>query len=119
MGPVLEKGLDLPGLQKYVARMVAYRGFNEDLHKEFILLSEEIGELAKEIRRIWEQEGKLVRDKVDKERAAIEALGSRKKHVGHELADCMLYLLSISNMLCVDIESAIIEKEEINSKREW
>ena len=67
---------------------------------------EEVGELAKAIR-------KRIGLKEDISETA------RRKKVGHELADCLIYLLDIANLSGVDLITAFIEKEEINSQRTW
>lgn len=97
----------LPCLQEHVERMVKMRGFeNESLRDVALLLMEEVGELAKAIR-------KRVGLKEDISETA------RHKKVGQELADCLIYLLDIANLSDVDLITAFIEKEEINSQRTW
>ena len=39
--------------------------------------------------------------------------------IKEELADTALYLLQLSSILGIDLEQAILEKLEINSKRTW
>ncbi len=48
--PVLPERLTLPALQGYVREMVAARDFTTDRNEIFILLVEELGELAAELK---------------------------------------------------------------------
>ena len=54
----LKPGMSLPELQEYIADMKKRRGFQVNLEKEFILLVEEVGELAKELKQVWRAEQK-------------------------------------------------------------
>lgn len=78
----------LPALQDYVQKMVANRGFTKDLNEIFILLTEEVGELAREF----------------KNRVYYPARYS-PENLAHELADITLYLLDLANVFGVDLEA--------------
>lgn len=104
--PVLES-FTLFDLQKYVKKMVAHRGFdNETIQDVLLLLVEEIGELAKAIR---EQMGLKVN---------LDDL-SRSKDIRNEIADCLIYLIDLANLANVDLQDAFIEKENTNKKGTW
>lgn len=47
-----------------------------------------------------------------------EAIES-KKALSHELADVARYLFQLASITGIDLEDAIVNKLEINSKREW
>lgn len=104
--PTLES-FTLFDMQKYVQKMVTYRGFdNETIQDVLLLLIEEIGELAKAIR---EQVGlKIKTDDL-----------SRSKELSNEIADCLIYLIDLANLANVDLQEAFVEKENINKKRTW
>jgi len=105
--PQLYRECSLPSLQEYVEWMVKVRGFEkESLRDVALLLMEEVGELAKAIRR-----------RVGLKEDVSES--SRCKKVGHELVDCLIYLLDIANISGVDLGAAFLEKEKINSQRTW
>ncbi|HSI21269.1 MAG TPA: MazG nucleotide pyrophosphohydrolase domain-containing protein [Verrucomicrobiae bacterium] len=91
--------------QKYVADMMAHRGFDStDIMGQFLQFTEEVGELAKAIRKA---EGRRF---------------DRASHVGgvnEELADIFMYLLYFCNYFDIDLEQAFREKEAINKKRVW
>ncbi len=91
--------------QQYLRDLVKERGFqDETLPELFMLLSEEVGELAKAAR-------KYTNIKSDE--------NSHKPEVDLEAADVFMYLLDICNYLNVDLEKAFRDKEEINKKRVW
>jgi NTP pyrophosphatase (non-canonical NTP hydrolase) len=44
-----------------------------------------------------------------------DELGDKKvKHVGHEMADVLIYLIALADKLNVDLVSAVVEKLELN-----
>lgn len=71
-----------------------------------LLLTEEVGELAKAIR-------KFSGLKIDESRA--KSYPSLK----HELADVLFYTLDLANTLDVSLFEAFCEKEQLNHKRTW
>ncbi|MBI3924025.1 MAG: RS21-C6 protein [Armatimonadetes bacterium] len=97
----------LPELQAYVAQACRERGWDRATDLEcFLLFVEEVGELARAIRRrrnLFDEKGKA-RDEGE---------------LAEELADLLSYLLDLSNRLGVDLEEAFRAKEERNLGREW
>lgn len=103
--PVLPKEPKLKDLQEYVRLMAEYRGFDRDsVQDRFILLTEEVGELAKAVRSY---SGVKLAD------------GAKQTELEDELADVLIVLLGVSNLLQVDLEKALRAKEEKNKKRTW
>lgn len=95
----------LHDLQEYVKAMTAERGFDhETVTEKFVLMMEEVGELAKAVR---------------KTQGMHLDPNSRKYRTDHEAADVFFYLLDICNKLGIDLEQALRDKEEINRKRIW
>lgn len=95
----------LHDLQEYVKRMTAGRGFDrETVTEKFVLMMEEVGELAKAVR---------------KTQGMHLDPNSQKYRTDHEAADVFFYLLDICNKLGIDLEKALREKEEINKQRSW
>lgn len=87
--------MELREAQKAVYENKINKGFNvTDVNMEFCLLYGEVGE-------------------------AYEAW--RKKHgdVAEELADVAIYLLGLSEILGIDLESAIEAKMKVNNDREY
>lgn len=95
----------LGDLQQYVADMVKERGFDADnIPFRFMLLIEECGEFARAARK--RTGGKFA---ADTQTAEIE----------DEAADILIILLGLCNMLGVDLEKAVRQKEEKNKQRVW
>jgi NTP pyrophosphatase (non-canonical NTP hydrolase) len=95
----------LKDYQQYVRDLVEERGFKkESIPEIFMLLSEEIGEMAKAARKCSDM-------KVD--------ASSRKPVLELEIADVFVYLLDICNQFDIDLEKAFRDKEKINKKRTW
>lgn len=104
----LKKNPTLKDMQKYIAKMKVERGFNTtDKIYESLLLTEEVGELIKAVRK------NLVNTFVD-----INSNPS-DNNIEEEIADVLIFLLSLANMYNIDVETAFRKKEEINKKRTW
>jgi NTP pyrophosphatase (non-canonical NTP hydrolase) len=98
--PALPAELTLPALQAYVNAMVAARGFTRERNEIFILLAEEVGELAAEIKcHIYYP------DRFDRTRLALE------------LADVLLYLLDLANAYGVSLAGQWPAHEAANDER--
>ncbi len=97
--------MDLPQYQKLIKKLVKERGFDKETVPEvFTLLVEEMGELAKSIRKSNGQ-------KIDKAKQQYE--------VEEELADVFWLLIDLSNRLDVDLAEAFEAKEKVNRRRKW
>jgi len=97
----------IEGIQKYIQKVVQKRGFsNESARDILLLLVEEIGELAKVVR-------KFSGLKVDRSKL------SSKYNLEEELADVFIYLLDLANIYGVDLYTAFHNKELANEKRTW
>ena len=87
--------IELKKIQSEVIDNKIKHGFNTtDICKEFCLLYGEVGE-------------------------AYEAYRKKKDDLGEEFADVAIYLLGISEILNIDLESEILKKIDINSKRKY
>ena len=94
-------------LQHYIHDMVVRRGFDKESPRDVLLLMvEEIGELAKAVR-------KYLGLKSDEERK------ERYPTLEGELADVFIYLLDLANLLNTSLFHALHEKEQENEKRSW
>ena len=96
-------------IQSYIKEVMQIRGFNKEKSsdKKILLLVEEVGELAKAIRK---NENNLGIDKTKEYNySSIES----------EIADVFIVLLSICDILNVDLLKAFLNKEEENIKRIW
>jgi len=87
--------IDLELMQKKVYENKIAKGFNvTDIFKEFCYTYGELSE-------------------------ACEAYLQKKDDLGEELADVVLYLLGLSEILGINLEKEIINKIEKNEKRQY
>ena len=87
--------IDLVQLQKRVYQNKIDKGFNiTDVYKEFCYTYGELSE-------------------------ACEAYMKKKDDLGEELADVVLYLLGLAEILGIDLEKEILNKIEKNEKRQY
>ncbi len=87
--------IDLKQLQKRIYENKVAKGFNvTDIYKEFCYTYGELSE-------------------------ACEAYMKKKDDLGEELADVMIYLLGISEILGIDLEEELQNKVEKNEKRQY
>ena len=95
-------------IQSYIKEVMQIRGFNKEKSSDkILLLVEEVGELAKAIRK---NEKKLGIDKTKEYNySSIES----------EIADVFIVLLSICDVLNINLFRAFLDKEEENIKRVW
>ena len=102
----INENTSLKDLQKYVNDMIEIRGFSEENPQDImLLLTEEIGELAKEIR-------KTTSIKMDINKG-------RELDVEGEIADVFIYILSMCRVMNINLVDAFKNKENKNCEREW
>lgn len=95
----------LADLQKYVADTAKARGFDdESVAQKFMLLAEEIGELARAARRVTG-----IKSADDTARANLE----------EEAADVLYVFMNTCNKLDIALDEAFATKEAKNNKRSW
>lgn len=101
--PVYKAGKGIGALQSYYLRAAERRGWNEESARDtMLLLIEEIGELARAVRK----DTGLKRD-----------AGYENVSVADELADVQLYLVHLANTLNLDLSDAVTRKEMKNAER--
>lgn len=87
---------------KYLQEYIKAKDYKPELKKDYFLkLSEEVGELAKAIRK----------DDLYKDTSNI------KGTIDEEIWDVIYYALAIANCYEIDVESTIKLKEKINNKK--
>ncbi len=107
---LLAKGRPLPDFQRFHVEMDKARKLNTDMYFNFLCLSEEIGELGRELAGLWLEEQMQLAQGQPVQQARQAALSQRRHQVESELADCMAYLLKLANYAGVDLETAYLEK---------
>lgn len=104
----LTKDCTLQEIQNYIKEVIHIRGFDtQTIEQEMLILIEEVGELAKSIR---------------KEAADLRIDKSKLHHyssIESEVADVFIVLLSICNQLDIDLFDVLKDKESLNCKRKW
>lgn len=104
----LNKNNTLQEVQKYIEKVIEIRGFAEqEIEKTMLLLLEEVGELAKSIRK------NATDMSIDKTKI------NHYDTIESEVADVFIVLNSVCNKLGIDLFKAIKDKEEENIKRTW
>jgi NTP pyrophosphatase (non-canonical NTP hydrolase) len=87
--------IDLNKLQKDVYKNKINKGFNvTNIHMEFCYIHEELAE-------------------------AMHAYNKKLPDLGEEIADVVIYILGLSEILGVDLEKELLNKIEKNKKREY
>ncbi|MCB7489154.1 hypothetical protein LIX92_06740 [Faecalibacillus faecis] len=104
----LKKDISLVELQNYINNVLEIRGFNnQSIELKLMLLMEEVGELAKSIRK-------------DSTRLPIDRCKiNNYSSIEEEIADVLIVLFSIANKLQIDLYDAFLKKEKENIKRKW
>ena len=93
-------------LQKYMDEVCKERGWVKDTYAEkFLLFSEEVGELAKAMRKT----AGLYKEKANPKNFELE----------EEFADVLSYLLDLANYFQINLEKVFREKEQVNQNRTW
>ena len=98
----------LQEVQKYIKDVIEIRGFsNQEIEKTMLLLLEEVGELAKSIRKNATDMG------IDKNKV------NYYDSIESEAADVFIVLCSVCNKLDIDLYKVLKEKEHENINRIW
>lgn len=97
---------NLNDIQRYITKMMEANNFKNTSLELFCYLTEEIGELAKEIRKNEKNMDMDIKKEYD-------------SCLKHEIADVFIYLLAICDSYKIDLFEAFKEKEKINLDRIW
>lgn len=104
----LSRNMELDKIQDYIRNVIDIRGFgNETAEQKVLLLIEEVGELAKAIRKEKAHMG------VDKDKI------KNYDTMENEIADVFIVLNALCNTLDINLFDAFYEKEKINIERTW
>lgn len=98
--------ISLTELQKHLADTCHEKGWDKNSVTEvFLLFTEEVGELAKAIRK---ETGFKVEKKPD-----------NHDNLREEFADVLNYLMELANRFDVNLAEVYFEKHKINQTRQW
>ncbi len=104
----LNSHMELNEIQAYIKNVIEIRGFgNQPVEQAMLLLIEEVGELAKAIRK--EKTNMCIDKNKIKNYDTVEG----------EIADVFIVLTSVCNLLNINLYDVFYEKEKINVERNW
>ncbi len=78
-----------------------------------------MGEIAKELVKVWGDGKRLASDGRSLEEAQQEALNKHRADLRSELADLLAYTLKLANYTGIDLEQAYLDKMRHNIGRDW
>lgn len=100
---------DLNKIQQYICKKVIERGFDEESENDlFILLLEEIGELARIIRLY---SGLKTKETTIQNHESL--------NIEEEIADIFIYILIFANKFGINLFKSFISKERKNEEEKW
>lgn len=109
----------LPDFQSFHRQLDNQKSFDPDLFFNYILLTEEVGEIARELIKVWGDGKRLVADGRTADEAHQTALNQHRAALRSELADLLAYTLKLANYTGIDLEKAYLEKIQKNIGRRW
>jgi deoxyguanosine kinase len=109
----------LGDFQRWHLALDKEKDFLTDLYFNFICLTEEMGELGAELKRVWVDQKRHYKRVGNRREAQDRALQEHLPHLREELADCLAYILKLANYTEVDLEEAYLEKMRTNVGRNW
>ena len=102
----MNENTSLNEIQDYIRNMVQIRGFsNETAQDVMLLMVEEVGELAKALRKTTH-----IKQDINK---------TNDYDITGEVTDVFNYLIDLCNILDINLLEAFREKEKRNCKRTW
>lgn len=104
--PQLTDSPTLTELQAHIKQICGEKGWNKNSVTEiYLLFSEEVGELAKAIRKTSGFKG--------------ESTENARQNLEEEFADVLMYLMDLANFFEVDLETVYRHKVKANDTRKW
>lgn len=97
---------NLNEIQRYITKMMEANHFKNTPLELFCYLTEEVGEVAKEIRKT-------------EKNMDMDIKKEYESCLKHEIADVFIYLLAICNAYDIDLLDAFKDKEKMNLERAW
>ncbi|MBX7237371.1 MAG: deoxynucleoside kinase [Caldilineales bacterium] len=109
----------LGDFQRFHRALDREKGFGADLSFNFVGLTEEIGEVGREIKGILRQAESLHPLVGNREEALERALAGKRSVLAEEMSDVLAYLLKMANYAGIDLEAAYVDKMGRNWRRTW
>jgi len=109
----------LGDFQRFHRALDQEKGFIADLFLDYICLTEEVGEIGRELKHVWVRRERMLTQVGNREEANDRALETVKDNLQDELADALAFLLKIANDTGIDLETAYLKKMSKNLTRSW
>ncbi len=109
----------LGDFQRFHRALDREKGFGTDLALNLAGLTEEVGEVSRELKLTWRDARELNYQLGNQQEALDTALSSRRLLLAEEMADVLAYLLKLANYAGIDLEASYIDKMGRNWRRSW
>ena len=109
----------LGDFQRFHRALDQEKGFGADLGMNFAGLTEEVGEVGREIKLTLIQADRLLARTGNRGEAVHQALSVRHDELADEMADVLAYLLKLANYTGIDLEAAYVRKMGRNWQRDF
>jgi len=109
----------LGDFQRFHRALDREKGFGSDLGMNFAGLTEEVGEVGREIKLALIRAERLFAETGNQQEAIERAIAERKKLLSEEMADVLAYLLKLANYTGIDLEAAYVRKMGRNWQRDF
>ncbi len=109
----------LGDFQRFHRALDQEKGFGSDLGMNFAGLTEEVGEVGREIKLALIRADQLWRNTGNRHEALDRAIAERRDALAEEMADVLAYLLKLANYTGIDLEAAYVRKMGRNWQRDF
>jgi NTP pyrophosphatase (non-canonical NTP hydrolase) len=109
----------MAAFQQFHRELDAAKGFEGDLFYNYLLLLEEVGELATDLVKVWSESKRRLVNGRGPAQTLEEAIEQNRTALRGDLADLLAFILKIANYTGIDLEAAYLEKMRQNVAREW
>lgn len=113
------KGDSLSHFQQFHRELDAVKGFDPDIFFNFMLLTEEMGEVARLLTHAQMDIRRLERQGFSTIEAYQQGLHQQQESLKGELADLLAYVLKLANYAGINLEEAYLQKMHQNLNRTW
>lgn len=115
----LLRGDSLSRFQQFHRELDAAKGFDPDIFFNFMLLTEEVGEVARLLTHAQMDMRRLERQGVSVAEAYQQGLRQQQEALKGEIADLLAYVLKLANYAGINLEEAYLQKMQQNLSRTW
>jgi len=109
----------LGDFQRFHRALDREKEFADDLALNLAGLTEEVGEVGRELKLTWRDAKKWDAQTGNQQESLERALAGRRSLLAEEMADVLAYLLKIANYADIDLEAAYVDKMARNWRRSW